>query len=309
VPVAALQGALLHFEVLNPIRPAGSDLNVVLVHGLGTNLRFWYWKLAPALAAFHRVVIFDLRGHGLSSMPRTGYTAGVMATDLEALLDFLGVADAHFLGHSFGGRVVVHFACKNPKRVNSIVLADVRLKSVQPKVTGSLFGAVPARGTVGFVKDEDEPAIAFLEALACFRLKAGGLSRTARAPKAGPFSGVAGGRNAIRWLRLLNLTTARDDIARSGDPTAEQLVHLSKPTLLVYGEYSHAMPTAAALVNLWPHARIDVVSRANHFFPIAYPERFVSTVTNFFAAQYPSDVRSYIQDEICVGSIAKRQTF
>jgi pimeloyl-ACP methyl ester carboxylesterase len=293
VPVAALQGVLLHFVVLNPVDPAWSRSDVVLVHGLGSNLRFWYWKLAPGLAVFNRVVIFDLRGHGLSSMPRTGYTAGTMATDLEALLNYLGVAEAHFLGHSFGGRVVAHFACENPRRVSSIALADVRLKSVQPKVTISETSlpplrAVPARGAVRSVAEEDEPAVAVLEALARLQLKARGLSGMPRVPGASPFSGPAGSRNAVRWLRMLRDTTAREDITRSRDPTALQLAQLNKPTLLVYGGCSHAMPTATALQQLWPHAQTDIIPHAGHLFPLEYPERLLFTVGRFLAAQYSS---------------------
>ena len=104
MPIASVNGVRLHFVVLDPVRPARNNGNVVLVHGLGETLGCWYWKLAPELSRFNRVVMFDLRGHGLSSMPSTGYTAQVMATDVLALLDYLGVADAHFLGHSLGGR-------------------------------------------------------------------------------------------------------------------------------------------------------------------------------------------------------------
>lgn len=277
MPIASINGAQLHYVLLDPVSPVRSTGDVVLVHGLGASLGLWYWKLAPALAESNRVLMFDLRGHGLSSMPSAGYTPQAMAADLEALLDFLDVPEAHFLGHSLGGRIIVHFACQNPQRIKSIVLADVRFKSVESSA------AVPERSS-RFLSDDcvppiarlDEEPVAILEALARFRL------RTPRIPKRGPFSGIAGRRSALRCLRLLNNTTARDEISRSSDPPVERLAHLSIPTLLVYGERSAAMPTASALIELWPHARLDIVPNADHFFPIVYPDRFLSAVLDFF---------------------------
>jgi len=265
MPLASINGVQLHFIVLDPVSPARSNADVVLVHGFGASLGFWYW-LAPALAASNRVLIFDLRGHGLSSMPSAGYTTQVMAADLEALVDFLGVPEAHFLGHSFGGRIIIHFASKNPERIKSIVLVDVLLKSVGPKAVGS----------------DEEPAVA-LEALARFRLR-------------GPFSGIAGRLSALQVLRLLNKTTAPDEISRSSDPPAERLAQLNKPTLLVYGERSGALPTASALAQLWPHARTDIIPGVDHLFPIVYPERFLSTVSSFLKFQSYRHVRSDLSE-------------
>jgi pimeloyl-ACP methyl ester carboxylesterase len=285
MPVASLRDVLLHFAVLNRAGPGRSNADVVLVHGLGANLRFWYYNLLPALAAINRVVFFDLRGHGLSSMPRTGYTAHVMAADLGALLDFLGIGEAHVVGHSFGGRVAISFAQQSPKRVKSLVLADVRLKSVQPKVTISRpFWPPQIPAAIRGADDNGEPAVAVLEALARFRLKIQGSQRASAIPRFSPFSGYAGRRNALRWLRLLDETTARDDICQSSDPSVDQLARVCTPTLLVYGECSPAMPTATALKQLWPHAQADIVSRAGHFFPIEHPGHLLASVGNFVRA-------------------------
>jgi pimeloyl-ACP methyl ester carboxylesterase len=281
MPVASINGFQLHFIVLDPVSPARRKGNVVLVHGLGASLAFWHWKLAPALAISNRVLMFDLRGHGLSSMPSAGYTAQAMAADLEALLDFLGVADAHFLGHSLGGRIITHFACRNPQRIKSVVLADVRLNSVEPMAgfagrSSPFFPTDHVAETAGL----DKEPVAVLEALARFRL------RTPRVPKVGPFSGIGGRRSALRWLRLLNNTTARDELSRSSDPPAERLALLNTPTLLVYGGRSPALPTGSALQKLWPHARLDIIPGADHFFPIVYPDRFLSTVSSFLDSDH-----------------------
>jgi pimeloyl-ACP methyl ester carboxylesterase len=291
MPVARLPGVLLHYVVLNPHR-ARPRADVVLVHGLGASLGAWYWTLAPALAASNRVVSFDLRGHGLSSMPRSGYTTQAMADDLKAQLDFLGIDKAHLVGHSFGGRVILNFASKYPERARSLTLADVLLKSLQPRMTISepyrpLLRAVLAR-EAGRLEDDagEAAAIKLLEALARMRVNVQSLPRGAPLTPGSPFAGVTGRRCAMRWLRLLEDTTARDDICGCRDPQPDQLQQLELPTLLVYGEHSHAAPTAAALRDLWPHARSDTVPRAGHFFPVAFPDRLLGPVGNFIEAQH-----------------------
>ncbi|MDR9440064.1 MAG: alpha/beta fold hydrolase, partial [Halomonas sp.] len=72
----------------------------------------------------HRVIAVDLRNHGRSPhVAGMGYAA--MAEDLLALLDRLGVAKAHLLGHSMGGKVVISLARLAPSRVASLIVADI----------------------------------------------------------------------------------------------------------------------------------------------------------------------------------------
>jgi pimeloyl-ACP methyl ester carboxylesterase len=291
MPMALLPGVLLHHVVLKPRHGASAPADVVLVHGLGANLAVWFWTLGPALAANNRVLMFDLRGHGLSSMPRGGYTVQIMAEDLRELLDAVGVTAAHLLGHSFGGRVLIQFASRYPDRVKSLTFADVLLNSIQPWATPSRWASWPdlravlARAGVSVRLDGREPTIALMEALARLRLSLRGFAGGSDAAVPSPFMGGAGRRSAMQWLRLLEQTTARDDLAQSSDPTLEQLAQLRKPTLLVYGEHSHALTTANALKRLWPHARAETVCQSGHFFPISSPERLLAPVGQFLSEQ------------------------
>src|SRR5262249_10286306 len=95
---------------------------------------FWYLRIAPPLAQRHRVIMLDLRGHGRSSMPPRGYSGDSIAADLRALLDHLDIERVHLVGHSFGGNAALHFACLFPERMATLTLADVRVRSLQPKV-------------------------------------------------------------------------------------------------------------------------------------------------------------------------------
>src|SRR5688572_5921666 len=110
----------------------GDGPDLIMVHGLAASLAYWYLRIAPALAQHFRVTLYDLRGHGLSEMPPEGYTTETMAADLEALMDQLGIEQAHLVGHSYGGAVALHLAAFLPARARSLSLIDCRVNALQP---------------------------------------------------------------------------------------------------------------------------------------------------------------------------------
>jgi pimeloyl-ACP methyl ester carboxylesterase len=111
---------------------SGSGPDVVMVHGLAANLAFWYLKIVPHFTPSYHTTVYDLRGHGRSEMPPTGYTTRDLAEDLIALLDERGIQKAHLVGHSIGGSVCMHAAVLYPERVASLTLVECRLHAFQP---------------------------------------------------------------------------------------------------------------------------------------------------------------------------------
>ena len=99
---------------------------VVFLHGLVMdNLSSFYFTLAPQVSRFADVILYDLRGHGNTERPLSGYALPEMVADLSALLDGLGVTEPVFLvGHSFGGLLAQAFAVAHPERVRGIVSID-----------------------------------------------------------------------------------------------------------------------------------------------------------------------------------------
>lgn len=110
----------------------GSGPDVVLIHGLATNRAFWYFNLAMDLARDYRVTIYDLRGHGYSERPATGYTVGHHAQDLLSLMDELNIGKAAAIGHSFGGGVAMEAVIEQPQRFSQLALMDTRVQRLQP---------------------------------------------------------------------------------------------------------------------------------------------------------------------------------
>lgn len=90
MPTACLKTVDLHYLQLGEQNSQNSfPSDLVMVHGLAASLGFWSYT-ASVLAQTNRVTLFDLRGHGRSSMPQSGYTPRQMAEDLKELLDYLG---------------------------------------------------------------------------------------------------------------------------------------------------------------------------------------------------------------------------
>src|SRR5262245_29811174 len=98
---------------------------LVLVHGF-SGFRQDFATQQAALARVGRVLAPDLRGHGESSKPgdAAAYTLALLAEDLLAFLDALGVERCDLLGHSMGGMLALRAALRAPERIASLVLMD-----------------------------------------------------------------------------------------------------------------------------------------------------------------------------------------
>ncbi|MGI2032258.1 alpha/beta fold hydrolase [Rhizobium panacihumi] len=108
--------------------PSGDP--VLLIHGFASTATVnwvhpgWLKTLGEA---GYRVIALDNRGHGTSDKPRDAeaYRPWVMATDAIALLDHLGIDQAHFMGYSMGARISTFAALANPERIRSLVLGGL----------------------------------------------------------------------------------------------------------------------------------------------------------------------------------------
>lgn len=113
-----LAGLRLHVRVSGPAAAPA----IVLLHGFGASLQTWdAW--AASLASTHRVIRFDLPGFGLTGAdPTNDYSDERAIVIIDALLDSLGIARAHLVGNSLGGRIAWRYALARPERVERLVL-------------------------------------------------------------------------------------------------------------------------------------------------------------------------------------------
>jgi pimeloyl-ACP methyl ester carboxylesterase len=103
----------------------GSGTPLVLAYGIGGNADMWDVNL-PALAAGHRVVLWEPRGHARSSSPDdpTRYSFERWVADLKAVLDHVGLRKAHVGGLSLGAGIATRFTLRYPSRVRSLVITN-----------------------------------------------------------------------------------------------------------------------------------------------------------------------------------------
>lgn len=128
MPYADVNNLRLYYaEDGDPGAPA-----LVLTHSLGTCADLWASQVA-ALSDRFRVIRYDTRGHGLSSLPPGGYSFSDLADDLIGLITHLGLAKAHLCGTSMGGMTVLTAALKRPDLVDRLVLCNTaaRIGSVE----------------------------------------------------------------------------------------------------------------------------------------------------------------------------------
>jgi pimeloyl-ACP methyl ester carboxylesterase len=97
----------LRWDDLGGGRPA------LLLHGLASNARIWE-RTAPALAAGGLApVALDLRGHGLSDKPETGYDLATVCADIRAVLQDMDLRSPIVVGHSWGAGLALHLAASS----------------------------------------------------------------------------------------------------------------------------------------------------------------------------------------------------
>lgn len=150
--VATFGGRAVYYRVQGPVEAPA----LLLSNSLGTDTRMWDAQI-PQLASRWRVVRHDTRGHGRSSAPSGPYGVAQLASDVADLLDFLGVAQAHFCGMSLGGLIGLRLAQEQPARVLKLVVCSAaarmgtaagwseRIAAVRRGGMQAVAGAVAAR--------------------------------------------------------------------------------------------------------------------------------------------------------------------
>lgn len=120
-----VEGATIH------VRVGGSGPAVVLLHGFGDTGDMWA-PLATDLAKDHTVVVPDLRGMGLSSIPASGYEKKTQAADVRAVLASLGIEHSVVIGHDIGTMVAYAYAARYPQRTERLVVMDAPVPGIAP---------------------------------------------------------------------------------------------------------------------------------------------------------------------------------
>jgi 3-oxoadipate enol-lactonase len=240
---------------------SGTGPDVVLLHAVTSNQAIWLFSgLTDALAADYRVTTFDLRGHGQSERPPTGYTSADMAADLAALHAALGLRPVALVGHSFGGVTAVHAAALYPDRVRGVILSDSffpALQRVEPNF-GKMALWTEVREKFALVGVRLGETVDF-EAL--FRESAALDSERLSALEAiyGTF-----GRGWVRQLPRFAETTCGTDVMEVAGLTAEVIAGVKQPVAALYDEFSPFLATCRWLEANLPDCTAEIIPGAKH---------------------------------------------
>lgn len=221
--------------------PDASDRPVVVfLHGLVVdNLSSFYCPLAvPVARAGHEVVLYDLRGHGRTERPATGYDSRTAVRDLFALLGALGIGHrpVHLVGNSYGGTLALHAALARPDLVAGLTL-------LEPPLSGAWVDNMVDTLSAAALGLEGSAVPAEL--------------LTLRLRKAANLTAIADD--------LLNRTTLIDDIAASRTFTPDDYAGLRCPVLIVCGEHSELVPGALELARHAPRVTaVEILPGLGH---------------------------------------------
>lgn len=234
---------------------AGQGQPVVLLHGLGMKAAIW----APqreALATEYDVIAPDMLGHGGSSLPPDEARLCDYSDQLLALLDGLGLAAAHLVGHSMGALISLDFALAHPERVLSVAaLNGVYCRSAEQRAAALRRAAALAREG-NLASPEDTLARWF-----------GDPVPAALAPHAETARAMLGSVDPVGYARTYRVFAGSDAEHRG------RLERLAMPALFMTGEFdpnstpqmSRAMAAAA------PFGRCEILAGERHMMTLTAP--------------------------------------
>jgi pimeloyl-ACP methyl ester carboxylesterase len=253
-------GLSIHYQQV------GHGPDVVMVHGITGNLAVWHLGIVPALADRFRLLTYDLRGHGYSTTPPSGYSPDDMATDLLGLLDGLEIERPVVIGHSYGADIALYFAARHPERVEEVIAIEPALPAMEKvRAHDQWIGWsywVDALERAGHrVPPERRSDLRYL------------MHATINLPKQwGPLRGLP--RNPRPFVRLLERTTLPEDYRRVGSLTLDRIPSIETPVVLMCAEHSAFLDTFQYLREHLPNAHPILLPRTEwgHFGPLEQPE-------------------------------------
>jgi 3-oxoadipate enol-lactonase len=236
---------------------------LVMHHGIGASHHIFDAWL-PALGLTHRILRFDMRGHGESERPdATALDMDRLADDLLAVMDAAGVRRAHLLGESIGATIALLAALRTPDRFVSLTVSN-----------GAHVGASieSVSGWRSMIEDKG------MAAWSDFMME-------------GRFAPDAIDQTAWRWFRDQQATACPDTVLRMltalvGVDLLDRLPGLQPPLLILHPDRSPFVPVsvAADLAARVPRSCLHVIGGARHGLPFSQPALCSRLVADFVRA-------------------------
>lgn len=251
-------------------RVTGSGEPVMLISGYTSVKESWDLQVAGLCRRF-RVITFDNRGVGETTVPSEPFTVADMAADTVGLMDALGIDSAHIFGVSMGGLIAQILALDSPTRVRKVALGCTShggRHAVQPdKTVMALLASAadpaiaPEKGiqmrlpilfSKGFLEHEPGRVEEFVQMARRYRPSA---------------QGAAGQMGALSVFNV-----------------KRRLGEIRCPVLVITGSEDSMMPpeNSRLLAEGIPGARLHMVEGAGHSFYQEKPDEVIRVLTDFF---------------------------
>lgn len=251
---------------------AGQGEPVILLHGIPT-WSFLYNDVIPLLAPGARVIVPDFLGHGYSDK-RDFFDRSLVAQTamIIRLMDHLGIARAHFVGHDTGGGVSLIMAIQHPERVAKLVLTNAVAYDSWP------IDDMIALGNPNWRSKTTKEVADFLAS----GLPDGIYNKERLTPEftsgiVAPYADEEGKISIFRNASALNTNHTTMLVERHCEITA--------PTLCLWGVHDpwQTIRDGERLAKEIPNARLVRVENASHWIPHDTPETFAREISNFLS--------------------------
>ena len=254
---AAASFGTVHYQLSG--RPRG--LPIVFCNSLGTDTRIWD-AVVDELAPDYRLVTYDKRGHGLTSVPPGPYSLADLSSDLLELVEALEIDRFALVGISVGGLIAQRFTLDHPERIAGLVLCDTAAKIGDAAVWCNRMDAVAGGGMEAI-------ADAVMQRWFPEELRAG---REAE---------IEGWRNLLLRSPMegyLGTCAALRDADLTGEIGA-----IKQPTLVLAGTQDQSTPVAVveATANRLRAVHFATVDQAGHLPCIDQPARVAELIRDY----------------------------
>ncbi len=246
LPPPAEQGYVDHDHARIWYASYGAGPPVILLHGGLGHSGNWGYQVPDLIAAGHRVVVIDSRGHGRSTRDGRPFSYDLMATDVLAVMDRAGIERAALVGWSDGAIIALILADKAPERVMGVFFFACKMDPSGNKP----FEPTPALKRC-FSRHTKDFAV---------------LSGTPDKFKA-----------FVEAVGLMQRTQP--------NYSAADLARINVPVRIVQAEHDEFIKDehAAYLAKTLPNAALSILPDVSHFAPLQRPDRFNTEVKDFLA--------------------------
>ena len=259
------------------VRVGGKGPAVVMLHGFGDTGDMWA-PLAADLAKDHTVVVPDLRGLGLSSIPDSGYDKKTQAGDIRGVLAALGIEHSVVIGHDIGTMVAFAYASRYPQLTDRLVVMDAPVPGIPP---WNDIVRSPMLWHFDFGGPDAERLVAGRERIYLDRFWnefAGDRSKVDEATRQHYAKLYA--RPGVMHAAFAQFGSIRQDAV---DNEASMKTRLTMPVLAIGGEKSFGANEAIVMRNAADNVTEVVIPGAGHWLMEEAPTATIQAIRNFIA--------------------------